>query len=84
LLAERWDVGMQLKKKVSELNPSSAEHCPELQQEIQQFISDRKLDKDIANKCRFVADHKDGLQHAKNFGHGKQSTNFSCKCNKLT
>ncbi|XP_065886860.1 enolase-phosphatase E1-like isoform X2 [Dysidea avara] len=69
LLAERWDVGMQLKKKVAGLNPTSSEHCPELQQEIQQFISDRKLDKDIANKCRFVADHKEGLQYAKNFGH---------------
>ena len=46
----------------------------ELQQEIQQYIADRKLDKDIANKCRFAANRRDGLNYAKNFGHGKNYT----------
>lgn len=71
LLAERWDLGTVLKKKVTRMSVFTPDSNQELQQEIQQFIADRKLDKDIANKCRFVANRRDGLHYAKNFGHGK-------------
>ena len=73
LLAERWDLGTVLKKKVTRMNVFTPDSNRELQQEIQQFIADRKLDKDIANKCRFVANRREGLHYAKNFGHGKYS-----------
>ena len=72
LLAERWDLGTALKKKVTRMNVFTPDSNRELQQEIQQYIADRKLDKDIANKCRFIANRRDGLHYAKNFGHGKQ------------
>jgi len=62
---------MVLKKKVARMSVFTPDSNLELQQEIQQFISDRKLDKDIANKCRFVANRRDGLHYAKNFGHGE-------------
>ena len=74
LLAERWDLGTVLKKKVTRMNVFTPDSNRELQQEIQQYIADRKLDKDIANKCRFAANRRDGLNYAKNFGHGKHYT----------
>lgn len=74
LLAERWDLGTVLKKKVTRMNVFTPDSNWELQQEIQQYIADRKLDKDIANKCRFAANRRDGLNYAKNFGHGKNYT----------
>ena len=66
---------MVLKKKVTRMNVFTPDSNRELQQEIQQYIADRKLDKDIANKCRFAANRRDGLNYAKNFGHGKHYYN---------